>query len=151
MRGNPRVSAVTPERPRSIPASAGEPAIMWAMGLPAGVYPRECGGTDWVCKEVLAGEGLSPRVRGNPTSGAIFSAPTGSIPASAGEPSRLAPSPGSVAVYPRECGGTQNMAHPHVQRTVYPRECGGTDDDDAGMDVMEGLSPRVRGNLLPLD
>ena len=34
-------------------------------GKPKSVYPRECGGTSVMLLMAEAGEGLSPRVRGN--------------------------------------------------------------------------------------
>ena len=90
------------------------------------VYPRACGGTgsnitvDWL------GKGLSPRVRGNPTTLRMPPLEPRSIPARAGEPRPFPGVIGMEPVYPRACGGTQPAA-----RTT-------TEDD--------GLSPRVRGN-----
>ena len=75
-------------------------------------------------------QGLSPRVRGNLHLEAAQEAPGGSIPACAGEPNPVWPRLPSRAVYPRVCGGTQRP--PHTRRR------GG------------GLSPRVRGNPLPV-
>ena len=51
----------------SIPASAGEPAIGIALFTSGGVYPRECGGTARFRAARHRLQGLSPRVRGNPT------------------------------------------------------------------------------------
>ena len=52
-------------------------------------------------------QGLSPRVRGNPSNPSGSGTTNGTIPAGAGEPT----SPGSSAIrprdYPRGCGGTQ--------------------------------------------
>ena len=53
---------------RSIPAPAGEPMswiIAWAAVLDR-VYPRACGGTDYVLFREGRAMGLSPRLRGNP-------------------------------------------------------------------------------------
>ena len=53
--------------PRSIPACAGEPAYRLRHPNGSAVYPRVCGGTGtggWCGRTVL---GLSPRVRGNPS------------------------------------------------------------------------------------
>ena len=72
------------------------------------------------------GEGLSPRVRGNPATETSAAFNSGSIPACAGEPSPATSRPPSNGVYPRVCGGTAQGA----QR--QPR--------------LWGLSPRVRGN-----
>ena len=92
-----------------------------------GVYPRVCGGTQ-------VGEdgddfvgGLSPRVRGNPLRFALRAARMQSIPACAGEPPWPNRSPAQNRVYPRVCGGTLIGSAPRC--------------------IVEGLSPRVRGNL----
>ena len=53
---------------------------------------------------------------------------SGSIPACAGEPSSCLPVGNFNRVYPRVCGGTRRRS-PHPEPT-------------------EGLSPRVRGNLV---
>ena len=50
------------------------------------VYPRVCGGTDAETKAVIAGMGLSPRVRGNRYRRNLTLPSPGSIPACAGEP-----------------------------------------------------------------
>ena len=72
--------------------------------------------------------GLSPRVRGNPDGSAVAGGVCGSIPASAGEPCCDAVIDIMVTVYPRECGGTTH----HCIHRLHG----------------EGLSPRVRGNLV---
>ena len=69
---------------------------------------------------------LSPRVRGNHHERCCGNGPRGSIPACAGEPSRLPSDPACTRVYPRVCGGTI------VRLRLRP----------SGW----GLSPRVRGN-----
>ena len=84
-----------------------------------------CGGTRLENGRQLLGAGLSPRVRGNPTSlGSEFEL-LGSIPACAGEPLTAARSRDASKVYPRVCGGTAIRPSPVCQKT--------------------GLSPRVRG------
>ena len=111
---------------RSIPACAGEPPphTRWR---PAGwVYPRVCGGTAGQFGVRRAGNGLSPRVRGNPDARPAGGYPLGSIPACAGEPSRWT--------------GIRRRGR------VYPRVCGGTDKIPLAHHLDKGLSPRVRGN-----
>ena len=71
--------------------------------------------------------GLSPRVRGNHTRLCDERSIERSIPACAGEPLRL-PSKTPPA-------------------WVYPRVCGGTYEDSITHGMVDGLSPRVRGNL----
>ena len=56
------------------------------------VYPRVCGGTEVCYTNAKDTEGLSPRVRGNPTATQLWRPPEGSIPACAGEPRSCAPS-----------------------------------------------------------
>ena len=111
---------------RSIPACAGEPGPGRCARSSAGVYPRVCGGTMHAIVKTADGEGLSPRVRGNPHPGPDPPRAAGSIPACAGEP----PIPVPIS----SCG------------TVYPRVCGGTFSDCLRDRVHQGLSPRVRGN-----
>ena len=90
------------------------------------VYPRGCGGTSPLPGAGYCIGGLSPRVRGNPDERLGQIERRGSIPAGAGEPSRL------------------NLAR--ISKGVYPRGCGGTYARGEGMPLKWGLSPRVRGN-----
>ena len=148
VRGNLSSPNCRPATQRSIPACAGEPNQRLEGAAIQRVYPRVCGGTSFtltgsiptiglsprvrgnpdgvVCGAQYSKEGLSPRVRGNRALGATLSPPGGSIPACAGEPSRVFPCYLLVTVYPRVCGGTAS-----------------TSLDDTG---QRGLSPRVRGN-----
>ena len=113
-------------RQGSIPACAGEPRASRIPPQIYMVYPRVCGGT-WPHKlNALAGQGLSPRVRGNPAAATITSNAGRSIPACAGEPPVVAAVAAVIGVYPRVCGGTTAAA--------------------AGVPIAPGLSPRVRGN-----
>ena len=91
------------------------------------VYPRGCGGTNVKRTVGRYASGLSPRVRGNRGSVQLDGSATGSIPAGAGEPA------------PMRSGSA-------IQR-VYPRGCGGTHSAGIPLNVVQGLSPRVRGNL----
>ena len=74
--------------------------------------------------------GLSPRVRGNPGVAHEERRDIGSIPACAGEPAL-----------------SKHLTFP---LGVYPRVCGGTGLDVLPRLVRQGLSPRVRGNLVPV-
>ena len=110
---------------RSIPACAGEPDRCCRNGIcqvyprvcggtyrtlfldkEDEVYPRVCGGTPHFCAIMVQKWGLSPRVRGNLAYGSIGLRLHGSIPACAGEPSRMRAAGRCVWVYPRVCGGT---------------------------------------------
>ena len=91
------------------------------------VYPRVCGGTLMTGMGCPDGCGLSPRVRGNPTTARAVWASPRSIPACAGEPGRWCTRWGLRRVYPRVCGGT----YPALPPPPPPA----------------ALSPRVRGNL----
>ena len=110
----------------SIPACAGEPLLLCILLRFEKVYPRVCGGTflSPVCVSSLIG--LSPRVRGNPSTSSACDIGSRSIPACAGEPCDC-----SIPMY---C------------LSVYPRVCGGTADADHSASAAMGLSPRVRGN-----
>ena len=126
MRGNRLPRSGHGQISRSIPASAGEPAIIRSAAGRQRVYPRECGGTPIPAHPSRPQTGLSPRVRGNRSQINRCKPSNRSIPASAGEPT----------------------IH-HGQRVsprVYPRECGGTYTTDNQKGTLQGLSPRVRGN-----
>ena len=151
----------------SIPACAGEP---WSGTNPANkcrVYPRVCGGTRVPSGTLLAGGGLSPRVRGNLQLASARGEDVGSIPACAGEPVHSPAASLCAGVYPRVCGGTGPGGLGHLRHVgsipacagepalsssamiswkVYPRVCGGTVGRLADQLVALGLSPRVRGN-----
>ena len=126
VRGNPERKATTRPPMRSIPACAGEPGKGVRNGSLFAVYPRVCGGTSQRRILKAAGQGLSPRVRGNRYGSRLVRGGAGSIPACAGEP--------WLTRYPASAG------------RVYPRVCGGTyENPNAGISGT-GLSPRVRGN-----
>ena len=94
------------------------------------VYPRVCGGTGKPAGTPAAAGGLSPRVRGNRQAARSGVLGGGSIPACAGEPALAA-----AAAY---------------DARVYPRVCGGTAGDTLATSACPGLSPRVRGNRIPV-
>ena len=127
VRGNPALRRHIPGGPGSIPACAGEPSMARAGAHPSRVYPRVCGGTSRGRHSASSRRGLSPRVRGNLRVSELARRRRGSIPACAGEPRCGIVLRSSVGVYPRVCGGTHE-----------------TPVKDA---LMQGLSPRVRGNL----
>ena len=131
VRGN-RPGAAQRWHPRgSIPACAGEPYLHCRLRGSVKVYPRVCGGTYNGGTMSVSFTGLSPRVRGNLRGSRGQTAGRGSIPACAGEPSKLPQPAPRGQVYPRVCGGT----------TARMLQCPG----------KIGLSPRVRGNpITPL-
>ena len=131
MRGNPNDAFCTNGRSGSIPACAGEPPDAQSTSGGEGVYPRVCGGTVIQVPVDAFDPGLSPRVRGNLGLSPRGRGRGGSIPACAGEPSKMISTMRWRRVYPRVCGGTPNQ-------NVLTASC-------------EGLSPRVRGNPLPLN
>ena len=92
--------------------------------------PACAGGTLTVGTPAAACCALSPRVRGNPLRQAAPLVQRRSIPACAGEPSTPAWRCCVRWVYPRVCGGTYRARQVHAGSL--------------------GLSPRVRGNRLPL-
>ena len=129
VRGNHTGQTRLYARRGSIPAGAGEPRRSPDATRPPRVYPRGCGGTVVSSMCTVAVSGLSPRVRGNRKRGKGLPRQPGSIPAGAGEPRTCPRRSSCPRVYPRGCGGT---ARPN-RRARRPA----------------GLSPRVRGNLLP--
>ena len=126
VRGNRRAVTITDRYRRSIPACTGEPRGNHVRGIRREVYPRVYGGTEFSQCIDLAHQGLSPRVRGNPSMGKRRVTLKRSIPACTGEPLSTILLYWRVWVYPRVYGGTFAINHPE------------TDD--------RGLSPRVRGN-----
>ena len=126
VRGNRGAADARRQHDGSIPACAGEPRGHHARRPTRRVYPRVCGGTDGKTIQYYLDKGLSPRVRGNPTTDCAAPLWTRSIPACAGEPS----------------GTTVNITN----QKVYPRVCGGTRQTRQATFARIGLSPRVRGN-----
>ena len=66
VRGNLTCSGWKSKASGSIPARAGEPAGFAGTDWRCPVYPRACGGTLRIRNRPTSGQGLSPRVRGNP-------------------------------------------------------------------------------------
>ena len=114
---------------RSIPAPAGEPRKARPPPRHAWVYLRACGGTMACVPSAIHRVGLSPRPRGNHGNVGYRPDHRRSIPAPAGEPY----SPVSRCLI----------------RRVYPRACGGTTPTSGWETASCGLSPRLRGNLIP--
>ena len=105
-RGNRSASARPRPRTRSIPARAGEPWRRRRSSSGPAVYPRASGGTPTGHCRRGPRRGLSPRERGNRRGSAYPVRRRGSIPARAGEPSRVRVSRPPERVYPRASGGT---------------------------------------------
>ena len=126
VRGNPGRIAVQQPYRGSIPACTGEPHRDALRRARPRVYPRVYGGTGLVPEVGLPVRGLSPRVRGNPSSAAALLRLSGSIPACTGEPR------------PSRMIG--------MRLWVYPRVYGGTARSSSPSGARPGLSPRVRGN-----
>ena len=126
VRGNPKTNGRQGAGGRSIPACTGEPLAAPVASGHRGVYPRVYGGTGNLSWNATQGDGLSPRVRGNPQMDRDLHGHQRSIPACTGEPK----SRRSIQTY----------------RKVYPRVYGGTPKSKLTSGTRGGLSPRVRGN-----
>ena len=126
VRGNHVGAAGVVRVDRSIPARTGEPQAYAHNPDAYRVYPRAYGGTGKSKAAKFCSQGLSPRVRGNPSRRGRRRARSGSIPARTGEPLD---------------NGTSQLRF-----WVYPRAYGGTFTQDDADTYVEGLSPRVRGN-----
>ena len=87
-----------------------------------------CGGNGAPDQDVVADGGLSPLVRGKPSTLIVASTLVGSIPACAGETFYLYFSASAFWVYPRLCGGNGGLQTLSV--------------------IPTGLSPLVRGKLI---
>ena len=125
-RGNPRATRPAIERPRSIPAGAGEPNPAIVVGPLSQVYPRWRGGTGAETARHCSGEGLSPLARGNRVVASKVHLAQRSIPAGAGEP--------------------PSHSHTYDYDSVYPRWRGGTRRTAMTDRATKGLSPLARGN-----
>ncbi len=130
VRGSPMFIRPSIPWKRSIPACAGEPAMTHGSKTRTAVYPRVCGGAFKRDNNLDVAAGLSPRVRGSPSTPAAGLARKRSIPACAGEP--------AAAVAPWRSSRCRGR--------VYPRVCGGAGWIVVSMSVYDGLSPRVRGS-----
>ena len=86
MRGNRDVGHISGVLGRSIPAYAGEPGGNRVIHTAHRVYPRVCGGTATAGDDRYCPDGLSPRMRGNPSRAMATNPCARSIPAYAGEP-----------------------------------------------------------------
>ena len=109
----------------SIPACTGNPSCQGQCRRYCWVYPRVYGESAGVSGDVFAETGLSPRVRGIPSTRRHNGKDCRSIPACTGNPPRRGARAGSLRVYPRVYG---ESAHVRMRRTS-----------------QTGLSPRVRG------
>ncbi len=127
MRGNQMASTRTRFSPGTIPAYAGKPCHVIDTSWWWWDYPRVCGETDVEPTRWTMILGLSPRMRGNQTHEAELQLSTRTIPAYAGKP-------GSCS---SRVGGNRD----------YPRVCGETGHDLRVRLGIQGLSPRMRGNL----
>ena len=110
----------------SIPACAGQPRSFTMIRIMHWVYPRVCGATFISLPDRVTGVGLSPRVRGNHNLDVTITVNDRSIPACAGQPTKMMSIVGIGMVYPRVCGATTTLMSQSPSTT--------------------GLSPRVRGN-----
>ena len=119
-----------PDRPRSIPAWAGETQWLYRVGTPGAVYPRVGGGNSLIASTAGPVSGLSPRGRGKLQEAFDRISRIGSIPAWAGE------------TYP--------VSRIEPLAEVYPRVGGGNWQSESQGIARAGLSPRGRGKLSTL-
>ena len=90
--------------------------------------------------------GESLRRRGNPGRTLVRIVPTGPIPAQAGEPCQSRSRRPHRRAYPRAGGGPRDMTQGMDASRAYPRAGGGTMKSRPIYTVIQGLSPRRRGN-----
>ena len=128
-RGKRRSAARSGQGLRSIPAWAGETAVVRLQGNLHRVYPRVGGGNLDPSFAPRSHGGLSPRGRGKRP------------PARAGYP--------IIRSIPAWAGETARQYHHRPPSRVYPRVGGGNDVGRIGDLFDRGLSPRGRGKLHP--
>ena len=104
VRGIPQLLEIALSTGGSIPACTGNPAPFGRRWTTERVYPRVYGESAGPMPRGGGAPGLSPRVRGIPTSVASPSKPSGSIPACTGNPVWPRRIRRSAAVYPRVYG-----------------------------------------------
>ena len=92
--------------------------------------------------------GLSPRVRGNRRNKIDNRHRFRSIPACAGEPLEGCQGALGARSIPACAGEPPRVFAVWTLTAVYPRVCGGTAAGSGRPAMLNGLSPRVRGNLL---
>ena len=126
VRGSPGRSEAPAPIGGTIPACAGEPAVLVTAKLGLGDHPRVCGGAYPRRSRRMSVEGPSPRVRGSQRDRPVAAAQLGTIPACAGEPASRA----------SRCR----------LRRDHPRVCGGARCRPRAILSSEGPSPRVRGS-----
>ena len=149
VRGNPTAVTSIYARERSIPARAGEPYLLTVPDSSHAVYPRACGGTDGHCGGRGAAQGLSPRVRGNPSRVDLLVPLPGSIPARAGEPAGCLRTRMTTGSIPARAGEPPGWRTGHSWTQVYPRACGGNLTRLAQARNNLGSIPARAGEPLP--
>ena len=110
MWGNPQCAHPLRRRLGVIPAYAGEPGCGLRGGVSVGGYPCVCGGTLDLVLPVVVSPRLSLRMRGIHRSPSAGAAPSGAIPAYAGEPVSDYACHCRDWGYPCVCGGTRHPA-----------------------------------------
>ena len=110
---------------RIIPASAGQTCSCSALVGNRSDHPRECGANSYGSSHAAETDGSSPRVRGK-------HAPQG-------------PGWHGVRIIPASAGQTVMFGGSISTATDHPRECGANGLRQAGADLKDGSSPRVRG------
>ena len=131
---------------RSIPARTGEPDPLAISDHGCRVYPRAYGGTYSDTRPTFSFQGLSPRVRGNPTRTPIPTVSSGSIPARTGEPATFCRAQYGGQVYPRAYGGTADRSTAGIEAEGLSPRVRGNHAQGPNHPDNTGLSPRVRGN-----
>ena len=152
LRGNVLGFGAKPHSVGSIPALAGERPAAPKRGIVERVYPRACGGT-WSARiTYFAGQGLSPRLRGNGSSGTCRMLIFGSIPALAGERQYVTDKPDSLSgLSPRLRGNGINRGSSGQIYGSIPALAGERPVPAFDYRHYQGLSPRLRGNVIELN
>ena len=146
VRGNRLIMAGSVNKVRTIPACAGEPRLPARNSARCMDYPRVCGGTARHRATQAGTQGLSPRVRGNPSPEATSAPDAGLSPRVRGNLGRNGASRIGKGTIPACAGEPLHGSGGQSPGEDYPRVCGGTKlSDDLGS-TKTGLSPRVRGN-----
>ncbi len=104
VRGTPEVGPGAAQRPRFIPARAGNAVLRRRPSPPNPVHPRACGERFVLPQLSVVDCGSSPRVRGTRTTSHTRALTIRFIPARAGNALAFLPMDRARAVHPRACG-----------------------------------------------
>ncbi len=142
VRGTQRAHDNPAHHCRFIPARAGN-TVLYRKSCPClSVHPRACGEHGGAFAIIELERRFIPARAGNTPWGEA-----GSSPRVRGTHEPNAPHPNRRRFIPARAGNTSTPRQCPARKTVHPRACGEHRQGQAGLDMRNGSSPRVRGTL----